>query len=338
MMKSPDSSMVERPQLGTLAKSAVLLSWLMAGAVFLSVGWMAMAPDDPLGAVSLLARRPALEMFLLSLLLACATAALAAVLAGRWVTDVGTFTAALGFVAVSLRGGTAQHLLTYRGSAAGTTAILPFWLMVETVAWFVVLFATLLVSAVTIRWLRNFLGQGPPSGASELPEWLPTAADVPWLGPRLVGELATAGTELRDGVRHLIVYTGAALIALAALSSGVSSRGVEHGQACFVLSAATCLGALVAHRYAAVRSSFWTLVGVLMAALLGLLWSWGRLLLLDNAALTPPGAFLRILPIQYMAVGTASALAMQWYILPPNPEQTKGQRETEKTSPRSVRS
>ncbi len=336
MMKSPDSVMADRPQLGTLAKSAVLLSWLMAGAVFLSVGWMAMAPDDPLGAVSLLARRPAVEMFLLSLLLACGTAALATALAGRWVTDVGTFTAALGFLAVSLRGGTAQHLLTYRGSASGGTEILPFWLMVETVAWFVVLFATLLVSALTMRWLRNLLGLAPRTGESDLPEWLPSAADVPRLGSRLAGEPATAGTEFRAGVRHLIVYTGAALIALAALSSGVSNRGVEHGQACFVLSAATCLGALVAHRYAAVRSSFWTLVGVLMAALLGLLWSWGRLLLLNDAALTPPGAFLRILPIQYMAVGAASALAMQWYILPPVPEQTKGRRETERGSSRTV--
>lgn len=337
MMSAPDSSMVDRPQLGSLAKSAVLLSWVLAGAMFLSVGWMAMAPDDPLGAVSLLARRPAAEMFLLSLLLACATAAVASAIAGRWAADVGSFTAALGFMAVSLRGGTAQHLLTYRGRASGSMEILPLWLMVESVAWFIILLATLLVSAVTMRWLRGLFGPAPPATVPDLPQWLPTAADLPHLGSHLTGNASDACTDPRGGLRHLIVFTGIALITIAALSSGGSNRGVEHGQVCFVLAAATCLAAVVAHRYTPVRSSFWTLVGVLAVALLGLLWSWGRLLLMKEAALTPPGAFLRILPIQYIAVGAASALAMQWYILPPLPVQAKGKREAERPSPQPGR-
>ena len=80
---------MDRRHLTLWARVATLLSWLIAGGLFLSVGWTAAAPDDPLGPVSLLTRHnPALAAFQLAAL-AAVTAGIATVLAGRHLPDLG---------------------------------------------------------------------------------------------------------------------------------------------------------------------------------------------------------------------------------------------------------
>ena len=52
--------MVHAPQLSLLEKTVTFISWALAGTIFLTVGWFALEPDDPLGAVTLLTREGAL--------------------------------------------------------------------------------------------------------------------------------------------------------------------------------------------------------------------------------------------------------------------------------------
>ena len=49
-------------QLNTVDKTMTAASWVATGALFLTVGWIAMAPDDPQGVVSMFARRGSLAM------------------------------------------------------------------------------------------------------------------------------------------------------------------------------------------------------------------------------------------------------------------------------------
>ena len=105
--------MVHRPHRTLLDKTVTLGSWVLAGAIFLSVGWLAMKPEDPLGAVTVLTRDGGLLVLLQAGALAGVAAAIATVIAGRYLADVGTFAAAVGLAAVSLRGGTAGTLLVH---------------------------------------------------------------------------------------------------------------------------------------------------------------------------------------------------------------------------------
>ena len=92
MSDATHSMMIDQVHINTLDKLAAWFSWLLAGVVFFCAGWWVMAPDDPLGAVSLLARHNPLSMLFQSCFLACVIAALATLIAGKKRTDIGTMT------------------------------------------------------------------------------------------------------------------------------------------------------------------------------------------------------------------------------------------------------
>ena len=136
--------MVEQPRLTLLDKTATFGSWLIAGAVFMTVGWIAMEPDDPQGAVSVLSRSGAAMMVVQAAALAAVTAGIATVIAGRRLADVGTFAAAVGLAVVSLRGATVTHLLLREAETSATfERSLAVKFAFETVGWFMVVIVAL---------------------------------------------------------------------------------------------------------------------------------------------------------------------------------------------------
>lgn len=277
-----------------LEKLSAWSSWVFAGTVFLSVGWMAMAPDDPLNAVSLLTRRGSLLMLLQAGGLAMVTAALVTVVVGKRLPHAGTFAAGLGLAAASTRGGTTVQMLALGvDGSADFQSSLALRFAVEALQWFVVMLAATATSAVVTQWCH---GSAPK---------------------RLRTDDATAGYRRpTNASQHFGITVVGGFIVFLVLSQGWAARSVQHGQACFVAAATVGIAAYLAYRVAPVGSPVPSLLGAGVLAVIGYIWASFRTAPADLPAIVPASPFLRVLPIQMVAVGMAAAVAMYWYVLP----------------------
>ena len=320
MNDAPCSMTAQRPQLSLLEKAITLASWGLAGAIFLTIGWFALEPDDPLGAVSLLMRHGAIMMLLQAGALAAAAAAVVTAMAGRSLAEVGTFAVAVGLAAVSLRGGTAGVLLIhYVETSPSFERILALNLALESIAWFAVIAVAIAVSACVARWCfaKDHCGEEPPDDPRGIAVRTMAGGDAPGVGVRFLGASPQQQTLLTDGIKHILVATATGLLTMSVLSAGLSTRSVQHGQACFMVAASVCIACYVAYRFVPVRSPLWSILAVPLIALVGYLWASVRPNEVGLPPSFPPSHFLRILPIQFISVGTAAAVMMFWYLYDP---------------------
>ncbi len=321
--------MVERPEPSLPERAGALASWALGGTAFLTVGWLVMKPDDPVGPVSALARRDGLMMLVQAGLIAGVTAGLATLMAGRRLADAGTFAAALGLALVSLRGGTAEHFLvqgadvsrSFEHGLARTFAL-------EALGWIAVIILTIGVSAVVIRWcfgrragsgaaLEGSLSAAHTGDLSQMAAPLPAGFDGLGVSVRLFGVSAGAQTAAADGIRHMLIAAGVGLAMITLLSAGLSFRSIQHGQVCFVVAAAVCIGTYVGYRFVPVRSVLWSILAVGLVALVGYLWGALRPAAVGLPPSIPSAHVMRILPIQLISVGTAAAVATFEYVYVP---------------------
>jgi len=298
-------------------KTLALGSLVAAAAIFLTIGWMTVEPDDPYGAVSLLAHGNALFMVLQAAGLAAVTAAVATIVAGRRLPDVGTFAVAVGLAAVSLRGETTASLLVKQADLdAGFQRMLALKFALESVAWLAVILVGVFVSAAVMRWLFTppTSSAGPSADHAESGTWVLAGFGLPFIGDHVLRAPARCYTPPKQGLIHTVVAAGSALVVMAILSAGLSSRGIEHGQACFLVAVSVLVATRIAYRVAPVQTPLWSILAVGLFAAFGYVWS--------GIGAPPPGLpahmpvspFLRVLPVQYVAVGTAAGLAMFWHL------------------------
>ena len=325
MSDAPSLAAVATGQLSVTDKALIWGSWLLAGYLFLTVGWSGMRPDDPQGAVSLLGRSGAILMVLQAGALAAVTAALGTVLAGRRLVEVGSFASAVGLALVSLRGATIEPLLLYHANASGGShrglAVLA---AIEAVCWFVVMVIVLIVSGFVMQWCfggdrRGGVGPTFRSVRFEDPR-IHAAFDLGGVLPLRGARAGSERTPLADGIRHTVLTVLGGVAAFNIVSTGWSSRAIEHGQVCFVIAASFCAAGYVAHRFAPVRSALWSVLAVGVVAVGGYVWAAVRPGLPVGPASIPGSNFLRILPIQFISVGTAACIAMFWYLHLPEEE------------------
>ncbi len=310
-----------RSQPTFLDRVAVLSSWVLAVAVFLTVGWLAMAPDDPMGPLSVYARGGGTMMLVQAAALAGVVAGLATVVAGRQLTDAGVFATALGLVVVSLRANTASSFLVEAaGEATSLERALAGRFALEAVGWWVVMLVSIVSSAFVMRWCFGSAtaAEGDKGRAESFVLPALAGTELPWLAPHFGDRGAVEErTPVSDGWKHAVIAAGIALVAFAILSEGLSQRSVQHGQACFVVGASVFAGVWVGYRFIPVRTAMWPIASVLAFAILGYLWAALR----PSSGLRPPqvplSQFTRILPIQFIAVGTAAALVSFWYLYIP---------------------
>lgn len=326
-------TMADTPHLSLFQKAVTLISWSLAVALFLTVGWSVMRPDDPQGAVSLLSRSGGAVMFLQALILATGAAALVALMAGRYLSEVGTFAAALGLVVVSLRGDSIAALIVgYAEATRGYEQSLALNLALESLAWFVVILLSMIASAMAIRYVL------PGSAGVEESEsedrafavFHSAAYDMPGIGKSLFAARGSSQTAPSEGLRHTLVATFVGLLTIAGLSAGLSTRMITHGQTCFIVAAGMMFATYVANRVSPVRSLLWSFLAVPLVAIIGLVWAALRPAETQLPAILPSSHYLRILPIQYIAVGTAAIVVASWYLYVPGTES----REAPGASPR----
>lgn len=290
-----------------------------AGALYFTIGWIAAQPDDPLGAVSLLARHHALGAWIQIALLSAATAALATLLAGRHIPDVGIIAVGIGLAALAARGENNSYLLVRAAEqAGGPTNAIGFKLAAEAIAWFVIALIAIVSSGLAARWMRivphhvlhgesgELYSVSMPICADELP--LRTA-------PAEAADRPASQTLPLAGLTHAALAAGISLVCMGIIGSQLASRAIRHGQVLFLVGASVAVGVYVAWRLAPTRSAIWSVLSVLVLALVA--YAWGAVRPVDPARppAVPVSQFLRPLPIQYIAAGMVAAVMSFAYAL-----------------------
>ena len=297
-----------------LDRFAVWSAWAIAGGIFLTLGWLVVAPDDPLSPVSLLARSGATAAWGQSLALACVAGVVATLIAGRRVRGVGVFSAAVGLAVVSFRGNTIEALL-YRAADPITWSDrhVALALAAEAISWAVLLGIVALLCGLVGRWCHGFDTDERTAVRRDLSA-LPDSA-MAKRGPNgWSGAIPRA-----DGLRHAGVVLVVSLIGFRIFSTGLYSRSIQHGQVCFVVAASVALGVYVAMRIFPVDSPRWSLPPAMLFGVVGYLIA----SVTDGASAAtqpaniPGSHFLRVLPIQSVAVGAISAIATFWNLQAP---------------------
>jgi len=289
-----------------------LVAWAIAVALFASVGWMALQPDDPRGAVSLLTRAGAWLTILEIMALSAVVSGLATVLVGRKLPDAGVFAVALGLAGAALRGDTTAYLLiNLANSDTAARGALAWKLAGEGMVWFLVVAVAMISAGVVTRWHAAGAARAAPPACRAI-----CLADMPVLGGLLAPSGADQARRARfDGLKTMCVSLVAAAILFRLFVTGSPLGSVQHGQTCFALVAALYLGGLIAYELYPARSAFWGCLSVPLLCLLGYVICalssppGGQY---SDIASVPPSSFYRALPIQYISVGTVGAVASFW--------------------------
>jgi hypothetical protein len=365
-MTSADPSIPAAPW-RLLDKLVLLAALAVAVALFLSVGWMAIEPVDPRGPVSLITHRSGTLMVLQTAALAAVTAALATVMIGPKLADVGVFAAAMGMAVVSIRGANASYLLLdVAEEGGGGMRILAGKLLVESLIWGLVLAATVIVSGLVMRWFLNLgrfgwldeddavrprrvtlddlaLAETPllwrwlkidrPAGRfvvgeGGIPEILKWIVE---LGPPK--EYATEPGSLSrvvyaPGVLSLLTTLLVAGVVYPVFSSGYFHRTIDHGQVCFAVFTAFYCGVWASKRLYPARTALWSLLAVPILLVAGYAWVMaGAASPAASVPNIPDSDFLRALPLTFVSVGALGVLTGHWWIEPSAAPVKKAQRE-----------
>lgn len=272
--------------LSFLDKLGLWVSWGVAAAIFLTLGWMAMAPDDPYGAVSLLTRGRAASMWLQAAGLALVTSAIATILVGRKLPFAGPFAAALGLAIVSLRGGTSESLLIAARGADGGTKSLAIQMAFEALAWIGVVAMAFVIGEAIAKWCLSY--PQPSNDTTEVP------------------------AARRPAFLFALAALAAALLAFNILGAGMHSREIRHTQVCFVIGASAWIGCYVAFRFVPTLAIVWYFAAAVLLPLAG----YGSAALQSDSPTlpmsVPPSIFLRVLPIQFVTLALLGCIAAYW--------------------------
>ncbi|NOS99432.1 MAG: hypothetical protein HOP29_02270 [Phycisphaerales bacterium] len=271
-------------------------AWGLSVAVFSTIGWMALGPDDPLGAVSLLSRRDVWVAAAQAASLATVVSAIGAALAGRMAADVGAFAVCIGLTIMSFQGSNMTQVLMERGGTP-TVCLL---LAAESLFWCLIAVWCLFVSGMVVRWL----------GLTES-----AVSPAPGCDPEDLDDRVARRRE----VGHVIIVAALTLVLVRVFMAGSGDRAIRHGQACFAVGAAFYLAVGRAQAFVPVRSAIWSWSAVPIVCIAAFVMSWAASspTVLDNGLVTVPrSAFLRILPITYAAAGTAAVLLARWRTVP----------------------
>lgn len=317
MSQSSDTMRIHSFGAGLLDRIVVSAAWGLGVALFLTIGWTAMSPDDPRGPISLLAKGNGLFMLAQAAALAAVATALATVIAGSRLPEIGTFAGALGLCVVTLRGATAEYLLVHGADTSESfERMLAIKFTAESFAWILVVLLLIAVATWVSHWCHRSGAEQALQLADDRGAPPPILAGTDFILMRRArySQESSDGTSLSVGIRYTIMAAGVGLATMAILSAGLTLRMIQHGQVCFVVAASVFAGTFFAFRSAPVCSALWSILAVGCMAIVAYVWAALRPTITGLPPNIPSSHFLRILPIQFIAVGTASAVASFWYV------------------------
>jgi len=273
------------------------------------VGWMVAEPTDPQMAVTFTeSGRSVWAVWPSLLVLTVVAAAVGSAIAGPRLPEAGMFAAAVGLAGLALHGGSMQGLLDYvAGADAAGRRRLMFTMGIDSVLWAALLAVSWVVAAAVGRWLwGNHAGSGPGKPEPLKKSFKNSSSLVDLLGG---GPLALAVTST---VAMFVIWIAAARTPMANVARGQAIASVFFG---------LYLGALAGRYFTGIDHARHYMLAPLVVALVGFLlgylqanmdWARGGLAAYAQLATTPLHALARPLPIEYIGVGLAGAIAGFW--------------------------
>ena len=299
------------PHLRLTDRLAALAAWSLGIALFSTVGWIALKPVDPEGAVTMRTDPSPWMMLAQMAALGVVVAGVATVLIGRKLTDAGVFACCLGIAVANLRGNTFASVLI--GVADGGVAIrreIAAGFMSEAVAWFVMVMLVMAFSAIVLRWCSR----GPEAESVAALSSM-SAVNLPMLGAMLYPRDPDVTPEAPDsGLKHTLAVAFVAFLLVRVFATGSPPRAIAHGQVYFSIAAAFCAAGYVVQGYLPTRTPLWTCLAVPLVTLLAYGWS----IMTDSSqglhpATIPTSPYFRALPIEYVSLGVLGSLLSFWW-------------------------
>ncbi len=304
----------------------------LVAALFLSIGWQVLAPDDPLGTVSIWTHRGSFLMVIQAAALVLVAAVIATITIGSRLPDVGAFAAAAGLSLVALQGANASHLLiTYGQGDRGAERQLAALLAIESLVWFIVLAAALVVSGMVTKWCFQNNQEEPNSHNArenqhtELSDL--SVSDTPFLGRSLFAGTNEKQDDSIKGVKVTLLISVTSIAIFSILVSGFHPKAVSHGQSWFAVFAAFFLSTWISSRFFQVRTAFWRILSIPVVCTLGYLWAMmpGDIAgPYSHLPSIPPSGFLHVMPLTLVPVAFLGTLSAHWtYAHPSIPTRQK---------------
>jgi hypothetical protein len=299
-----------------------------AALLLYTMGWMVARPVDPELALTFVRSGRAIPAIWPTLaVLTVVAGIIGTVLAGPRLPEAGVFAAAIGLAALGLRGGSMQIMLaneqatTEPARQAFMTAM-----ALDCVLWTALMLATWLVVSWAWRWVwcNDKAPAELQSAQSAQASAAKPAAGSGTKAGRGPGQApkTTPDTISRMGWPALVVTVLVGIFVVWLTVARTPVANVHRGQTIAAIAAALYLGAMAARYFTGVQDVRWYVLAVpaigLTAYLVGYLssdmsWAQGtQHQYYIYLATTPPHALARPLPIEYVAVGTAAALAGYW--------------------------
>ena len=326
-------------------EKAILVASLSAcAALFLSIGWQVMAPEDPHGAVSLWAHSSFFAMFIQAVALTVVATAIATAMIGTRIPDIGIFAACLGLAMVTLKGDTAEYLLI--NIAEGNQSaekMLAGQLAIESILWCVLVLLAMITSGAALHWCFGINGQthndAPKTVQDNKGISLMNLAisDCPFLSKPLgiqpVKFLKNSAADDWAGAKTTAITTVVSAFVFTVFIAPSSPRSIQHGQTWFAVFAAFYIGVWASKRFASCRTPFWSLLAIPATSVLGYIWTMlqGELpARYANLANIPASAFLRALPLTFVSVAAMGVLFAFWTVAEPQ-RKPKKEKPTQKS-------
>ncbi len=296
-------------------------SLALAAGLFATVGWAAMQPSDPLGAMSFVGHHRPIQTLAVGLALAVVAALLGEMLAGSRIAHFGVFTACFGLSALSLRGGSMRDLLLrFDTTDNAVSSRLHMHLAGEALLWSAVVLVSCLASAWIVRWLRTDGDRRPDTvgatggGGSRKPvDGVRPTRSKPTAPPR-----SSRAAHLRDGLGALVAVTALAMLVIRVTAAGSPVDPIRTGQVFFSVGAGFLVATWLAVQIFPNATFAWIVPAVPVVAIAGYLAATSSagfsddFLPYNDVLAIPPNAFSRALPVEHVAAGILGLLLGLW--------------------------
>lgn len=260
--------------------------------LFGSLGWGVLKPVDPYSAIYFQPEEGVLMLLLRVIGLLVVSGAFASIIMDARIPLFGTFAACVGIAIPILKTGGMEYVMVRAHAEKSLEHPEALWgfLALETVAWTGVLAVLVTATMVTEQWLK---GDEEPHLEPVKDTGRTTQKSFWWKG--------LGGTGIT-------IVLGLFLVAMLATST-------EKGQVIFACFAALFLAGLAAEQIAENDHPVWQVAAVPVVALIAYLYTWshpmrppGLELILHIA----PNSLARVLPIEYIFIGTLGAIFGNW--------------------------
>lgn len=310
--------------LGLVEKARITAAIAAAVVLLYTMGWMVAGPSDPaLGLTFVRGGRAIPAVWPTLAVLAVVAGILGTVLAGPRLPEAGVFAAAVALATMSLRGGSMQVMLANE-QATTEPARQAFMkaMAIDALLWSGLMLAVWL--GVTWAWKWVWVNGNAPAllGSQTGARTAPAPGTKPAGGPPARANQKEQAASAGMGWAALVV-TGVVGIFIIWMTVGRTPvANVHRGQTIAAVAAGLYLGAMAARYFIGVQDVRWYVLAVPAIALTAYLvsylsadmsWAQGtRYQYYIYLATTPTHDLARPLPIEYVAVGTAAALAGYW--------------------------